>query len=37
MLDDHLAGIDTDHEQIVAVITRLIDDSERRAPTSPDV
>jgi len=34
MLDDRLAGIDTDHTHIVAFITRLIDDLERRRMSS---
>jgi AcrR family transcriptional regulator len=33
MLEDRLAGIDTDHTQIVDFITRLIDDLESRART----
>jgi AcrR family transcriptional regulator len=36
MLEDRLAGIDIDHEHIVALITRLIDDIERRASRPPD-
>lgn len=31
MLDDRLAGIDTDHTHVVALIARLIDDLEERA------
>ena len=34
--NDRLAGIDTDHKQIVASIMRLIDDLERRPPSPPD-
>jgi AcrR family transcriptional regulator len=34
MLDDRLAGVDTDHTQIVAFIGRLIDDLERRQTSS---
>jgi TetR/AcrR family transcriptional regulator len=31
MLDDRLAGIDTDHRSIVTVVARLLEDLERRA------